>query len=137
MLVDVSVPLRADLPSWPGEAGLERRLKSSLDAGDAATVSHLALGAHTGTHMDGPNHFVAGASGIDELSLEALVGPCWVADLSFIESGPITSEHLEAALIPEDTERLLARTRNSPWASDTSFREDFCAYDASAAEWCV
>ena len=30
-----------------------------MDRGDICTVSTLSMGSHTGTHMDGPLHFVA------------------------------------------------------------------------------
>jgi arylformamidase len=136
MIVDVSVPLRADLPHWPGESALDREVVSSVEDGDSATVSRLTMGTHTGTHMDAPVHFLAGGEGIDTLPLEALWGPAFVADLTDVE-GTISADDLEEAGIPDDCERLLAKTRNSGWSADTGFREDFAAYDASAARWVV
>jgi hypothetical protein len=49
---DISAPLRADLPHWPDEQGLVRRVTSDLTKGDEATVSFLELGltpVHTST----------------------------------------------------------------------------------------
>jgi arylformamidase len=133
---DVTAPLREDLPTWPGEEGLRRRVVKDLAKGDSSTVSHLSLGAHTGTHIDAPVHFIDGGTGIDALALDALVGPALVAGLEELQ-GPITAGDLEAA-VPDGAERLLLKTRNSGWsASDTSFRQDFVALDPSAAEWCV
>jgi arylformamidase len=133
---DVTAPLREDLPAWPGEEGLRRRLVKDQSRGDSSTVSHLSLGAHTGTHIDAPVHFLVGGGGIDALAPEALVGPALVAGLEGAQEA-ITASDLEAA-VPEGAERLLLKTRNSGWsASDTSFREDFVALDPSAAEWCV
>ncbi len=136
MIVDVTVRLREGLPHWPGQDGFGREVASSTDAGDRSTVSTLTLGAHTGTHFDGPVHFLAGGPGIESLPLEALLGDCCVADLTQLEEH-ITAEALEAAGIPDGTTRLLAKTRNSGWSHDDAFREGFCAYDASAARWCV
>lgn len=136
MIVDVSVPLRPDLPHWPNEDGFRRHLVHDLAAGASATVSSLLLGAHVGTHMDAPVHFLEGGDGIDAVDLDACVGPGWVADLTALER-PITADDLEAAGIPDGIGRLLAKTRNSGWSRDASFREDFVAYDASAAEWCL
>ncbi|HEV8571423.1 MAG TPA: cyclase family protein [Actinomycetota bacterium] len=133
---DVTAPLREDLPVWPGEEGLRRRLVKDQARGDSSTVSHLSLGAHTGTHIDAPVHFLEGGGGIDALPAEALVGPAVVAGLEGVQ-GRIAASDLEAA-VPEGVERLLLKTRNSGWSkSDTSFREDFVALDPSAAEWCV
>lgn len=134
---DISAPLRADLPSWPKEEGLERKLRSSMMLGDSANVSQLSLGAHTGTHVDAPAHFLQEGAGVDSLALDALVGPAVVVDLRHIR-GAITSRDLDAAGIAPGAERVLARTRNSGWSEkDTSFREDFTAYELSAAQWLV
>jgi arylformamidase len=133
---DVTAPLREDLPVWPGEEGLRRRLVKDQARGDSSTVSHLSLGAHTGTHIDAPVHFLAGAGGIDTLAPDALVGPALVAGLEDAE-GPIGGDDLGAA-VPDGAERLLLKTRNSGWSgADTTFREDFVALDVTAAEWCL
>ena len=129
---DISVPLSADLPHWPGEKALARSLLSDLKKGDTATVSLLELGAHTGTHIDAPKHFIDGGGGIDTLSLEATTGPCVVADLTGVD-GAISGADLQ--MLPPGVERLIAKTRNSGWSkTDTEFRS---AFDAPAARWCV
>jgi arylformamidase len=133
---DATAPLREDLPTWPGEQGLDRRLVKEFAKGDSSTVSHLSLGAHTGTHIDAPVHFIEGGGGIDALDPEALVGPAVVVGLDRVE-GTIGGDDLDAS-VPEGARRILVKTRNSGWsASDTEFREDFVALDPSAAEWCV
>jgi arylformamidase len=134
---EISAPLRPDLPSWPGEGGLRREVVTDVSRGDSATVSRLSLGAHTGTHIDAPCHFLPGAPGVESLEPDVLVGPAVVAGLEHL-TGPITATDLNAVGLPEGTERLLAKTTNSGWsARDTSFRKDFIAFDASGAQWCV
>jgi arylformamidase len=133
---DVTAPLRADLPTWPGEEGLHRRLVKDLAKGDGSTVSHLSLGAHTGTHVDAPVHFIEGSGGIDDLDVESLVGPAVVVGFDHVE-GTVGADDLEAS-VPAGEHRILLKTRNSGWSgSDTEFREDFVALDPSGAEWCV
>ena len=51
----------------------------AIERGDPANVSRLELGAHTGTHVDAPRHFLPSAPGADALPLEAFIGPCVVA----------------------------------------------------------
>ena len=112
-----------------------RRVKSNLTKGDDATVSLLEMGAHTGTHIDAPSHFVLDGGGIEHLPLDALAGVATVADLTHID-GPIGAGDLES--LPHGVDRLIAKTRNSGWSKrDTEFRRDFVAFDESAAEWCV
>jgi arylformamidase len=136
MIVDVSVSLRPGMPHWPSQPGFERDVLKSIEQGAHDTVSALRFGAHTGTHIDAPLHFIAGGGGIESIDLEACVGPGWVAELAAV-TGAISADDLERAGIPASTTRLLAKTRNSGWSRETAFREDFCAFDASGAQWCV
>jgi arylformamidase len=134
---DVSAPLRADLPVWPGEQGLRRELTSDLRAGDVATTSHLSMSAHAGTHIDAPVHFLEDGSGVDAYPVEAFIGPAFVADLR--GAGPeVTADDLDAADVADGTERLLLLTDNAGWTRrDDSFTEDYVALHPSAAEWCT
>lgn len=133
---DISAALRDDLPTWPGEKGMKRTLAAS-QPDDPATASHLSFGAHSGTHVDAPVHFLAGAGGIEAFSPDVFVGACFVADMRHV-TDLITADDLDQAGVPEDVPRVLALTPNSGWSqTDTSFRRDYVAFDASAARWCV
>lgn len=109
---------------------------ASFAAGDAMCVSHLQLGAHAGTHIDAPRHFLPGAGGIETVPASALIGPAHVID---VPAGMSTiSADLLAAALPRGATRVLARTTNSGWSqADTAFDESYVAYDTSAAAWCV
>jgi arylformamidase len=119
-IYDVSLPISNRLPTWPGDpaVGLERA--SSIAAGDAANVSRLAAGVHTGTHVDAPVHFVNGAGGIDSIPIETLVGPCLV----------VVADPPGRELRPEDLPetghtRILFKTRNSRrWSPDPNLEFD-------------
>ncbi len=104
---------------------------------DPATVSHLAFGAHSGTHVDAPVHFLREGVGIETFPLESFIGPCFVADLRGVND-LVTGDDLESAGVPDDAERILALTRNSGWSRrDTTFSPDYVAFELSAAQWCV
>ena len=137
-LIDVSAPLREELVTWPGVVErFHRSVHSSLDAGDGMTVSSYQIGAHAGTHVDAPNHFIAGAGGIEAISLDSLVGPARVVAVPD-SVDVITADTLTAAQLPAGTERVLLRTRNSGWSrSGAPFREDYVAADYSAARYLV
>lgn len=135
---DISAPLRAELVTWPGVVErFDRHTVASFDAGDAMTVSQLHLGAHAGTHIDAPCHFLPGGGGIETLPTDALIGPAHVIDVP-PGAAVISADLLDDMAIPEGTTRLLARTSNSGWSRRaTAFDEGYVAFDAPAATWCV
>ncbi len=57
---DISVPISGAIIVWPSDPGVKITQTSHLDKGDMMTVSRLDMGAHTGTHVDAPCHFVPG-----------------------------------------------------------------------------
>jgi arylformamidase len=123
-IFDVSVPISSRLPTWPGDPRVSLSRASSIANGDPANVSRLDAGVHTGTHVDAPVHFVDGATGIDSIPVETLVGPCLV-----VQASPPGLE-----LRPEDLpatahQRILFKTRNSAyWAAGaTEFETEFVA----------
>jgi arylformamidase len=129
---DVSVPLRADMPTYDGEPGPSLDFRSLLSRGDSMTISAISLGSHTGTHVDAPAHFLDGAPRVDSLPLDALVGPAYVAD--FDGDTHITGADLDSMAIPADCRRLLFKTRNSRFWDDSSFHTDFIALAPDAAK---
>ena len=73
---------------------------------------------------------------MDELPIDRLIGPCFVADIA----GPastIEAADLSHVGIPPDTRRLLLKTRNARhWSGPIPrFDERFVALGASAADW--
>jgi arylformamidase len=136
-IVDVSLPIGPDLLTWPGDPGIRIDPAKRIDRGDSANVSELHLGSHTGTHVDPPVHFLPGERSIDELDLDVFFGPAVVADLGDAEA--IGSAELEALDLPDGTERLLCRTRNSElWTRlPAGFPEDYVAVTEDGARWLV
>ena len=134
---DVSLVLRPDMTTWSGEPGPAVAPLRRIAKGDSANVSTISFGDHTGTHVDPPVHFIEGGGTVDDLPLEALVGPCLV--LAYEGSAHVGAEWLERAKIPAGTARLLFKTRNSELWSDPTrpFTRDFVTINASAARWCV
>jgi arylformamidase len=124
-IYDVSLPISARTPTYPGDPGIEIGQWLSLATGDAANVSVLHFGAHTGTHVDAPAHFIQGAPGLQSMSLEILTGEATVVEIAdevlAIDAGVVTSTCLTAA------RRVLFKTRNSSFWSeaDGQFRSDY------------
>src|SRR5262245_14568291 len=116
---------------YPGDPRVAVNQTTHVDRGRPATVSHLSLGVHTGTHVDAPVHFIGGATGVDEFSIDAMIGPARVIELR--DKEVCTAQDLAAYDIRAG-ERLLLRTNNSHrcWNVD-SFVEDYAHIDTSAA----
>ena len=129
--IDISVPLYTGMAHWPDNPPVRIERIIDLEKGDAATVSKLSLGAHTGTHMDAPAHFLPHGAGIDALPLAATLGPARVIAISDGES--IKRHELERHAIQRG-ERVLFKTQNSArcWQTD-EFVEDFVYITAEAA----
>jgi arylformamidase len=109
-LIDVTLPLGAALPSFPGDPPFELTPVLKLSAGSPYNVSRLVTGTHAGTHVDAPAHFVAGGATVDQLPLEILIGKARVLDMSAVER--IERRDLEQADLRDDI-RVLIKTRTS------------------------
>ena len=132
-IYDVSVPLSKLTPTYPGDPGIEITSWHSLAKGDSANVSLLHFGAHSGTHIDAPAHFIQGGKRVDELSLECLVGPALVVEV------PTTMKTIDEEFISSldlrNTSRILFKTRNSGFWNrpEAGFRADYTYLAAESA----
>ncbi len=138
---DISVTLQDGIPLWPDNPPFELVRVNDMAAGASANVSRLALGCHTGTHVDAPIHFIPGGTGVDTLPLELLTGPAsvYAVILTPADNGNVTAVALERANIPPGTLRILLKTRNSElWKlGPHEFRPDFAGITADGAQWVV
>ena len=80
-LYDITVPIENGMPVWPGDPAVRLEQVSSIAQGANANVSSLACGVHVGTHVDASHHFLDGASTVEALPLDVLLGKAYVADL--------------------------------------------------------
>lgn len=121
--IDISMPLAVGMPAFPGDPAFRSTPVKELARGDAYRLSRLELGSHTGTHLDPPGHFFAGAAGAEAIDLELLNGPCEVLEVH--PRGPrIAAEDLSG--FRGGTTRLLLKTPNSArWARRLEFFDDY------------
>jgi arylformamidase len=131
--IDVSVPLRSGMVHWPDNPPVRIERMLDMECGDAANVSTLSLGSHTGTHMDAPIHFVPGEAGMDRMPLDATIGRARVIEIQ--DPVSIKPDELDPHEISRG-ERILFKTQNSTrrwWAED--FAEDFVYVSQEAARY--
>lgn len=132
---DISIALSPETPTYPGDAGVSIAPTHRISRGDGYNSSQLNLSTHSGTHIDPPSHILEGGASLDGLSLDVFVGKAWVAELASPRS--ISAADLAAAGIPEGTERLLLKTRNSQLWERPGFQSDFVYIEPDAARWIV
>ena len=135
-IYDISVPISATMPVYPGDPAVSIEPVMQIAKGDVANVSRLSFGNHTGTHLDPPVHFVPGGATVDQLDLNVLYGPVRVIDMAHIEK-EITADDLERAKLPPHAVRILCKTRNSELWERQGFQKDFVAFAWDAAQWFV
>jgi arylformamidase len=116
---------------WPDNPPIELVRIMDVGKGDAATVSRLSLGVHSGTHVDAPVHFLADGAGVDAFPLDHLIGEARVVE---VDDGPSIGAARVRAVDPRPGERLLFKTRNSArcWKADRFFA-DFVHLSVEAA----
>jgi len=133
-IFDVSVRTSAKMPFYPGDPQFVLTRVKALERGDAANVSQIAMGVHTGTHIDAPAHFLTGGATLDGLPLEATIGEAVVADLrgrARIEAASLKEVSLGAGDI------LLCKTDNSALWDREDFQKDYVALTAEAAHYLI
>lgn len=124
----------ATTPVYEGDAPMKFDFLKDMRRGDPLTLSVFSLGAHSGTHVDAPMHFVADGAPVDQIPLDALVGPARVLQIAdsvhSIDAAELNRHQWRGA------ERVLFRTRSTErrWMSSAEFHRDFAYIAPDAAQ---
>ena len=132
--VDVTATLDpARTPVYEGDAPMKFDFLKDMRKGDKLTLSVYSLGAHSGTHIDAPMHFIANGAPIDQVPLTALVGSARIIEI------PDSVQAIDAAELNrhewKGARRVLFRTRSTSrgWM-DSAFHKDFAYIAPDAAQ---
>ena len=107
-LWDISPPVHAGSPVFPGDAPYQQTWAATLSADCPVNVATLTLSPHTGAHADAPLHYSADGAAVGALDLAPFLGPCRV--IHAIGCGPLIAwQHLQHALA-DLPPRVLVRT---------------------------
>ncbi len=134
---DISMMLENGMLSYPKDVPYRRQLQRDLEEGENSNVSFVEMSAHTGSHVDSPRHYYPKGYGVEQIPLESLYGPAWVADCTGLAA--VTAEVLKER-VPAGTKRLLLKTDNSQELAKNPhgpFRRDFIYLDGSGARFAV
>ncbi|MEW6705155.1 MAG: arylformamidase [Pseudomonadota bacterium] len=107
-LWDISPPVAAGSPVFPGDTEYQQRWAATIGPGCPVNVSTLTLSPHVGAHADAPLHYDRDGAAIGAVDLAPYLGVCRV--IHAIGCGPLLRwEHLQHAAhgLPQ---RVLVRT---------------------------
>src|SRR5256885_15405582 len=119
---------------YAGDAPMKFDFLHDMRKGDSFTLSAYSMGAHSGTHIDAPMHFVRDGASIEQVPLSALIGPARVIDI------PDAVQAIDAAELNKHdwrgVPRVLFRTRSAlrGWMSSPAFHRDFAYIAPDAAQ---
>jgi len=133
--VDVSATLDpTGTPVYEGDAPMKFDFLKNMQRGDNFTLSVYSMGAHSGTHIDAPMHFIRGGAPVDQIPLDPLIGTARVIAI------PDSVQAIDAAELNRHewraTKRVLFRTRSSlrGWMDSAQFHRDFAYIAPDAAQ---
>ena len=96
-LWDISPPLQADTPVFPGDTAYQQHWSATLGPDCPVNVSAITLSPHAGAHADAPLHYDPQGAAAGALDLAPYLGPCRV--IHAMGCGPLVRpEHLAGHL---------------------------------------
>ena len=130
-IIDISLPIYPGMIRYPKNPAV--RFKRIRGGGShSSELTELALGSHTGTHVDAPRHVFKNKKTLDQLPISLFVGQCRVLDMTHVQY-VIKVHDLQPKKIKRG-ERILFKTNNST-RGYKKFRSDFIALDGQAADF--
>jgi arylformamidase len=132
-ILDISRPVRAGIPVWPGDTPYEYRRSWKLGGGCPVNVGQVTMSLHTGAHTDAPYHFDDAGAAIADVDLSKYLGPCVVVDARPAGRGLVPADlpaGTEAAL--RGAPRLLVRMYD---ARPAGFDEHLPHLTPETADW--
>ena len=131
-IYDISWPISPTTTEYKNKKTISFESLKNFDT-DSVRDSKICLGAHTGTHVDAPSHFLKDGKTIDAITLDRLIGRAQVLDLTNVVDRISASDLQKFELHPGEI--ILLKTANSSILLTNPFHSDFVYLDASGAEF--
>ncbi len=131
-LIDITRPLSATTPPWPGDQPVDFQHAATIAAGDVVNLGRLHMSVHVGTHVDAPFHYDNSGPTIDQISPETYVGPAQVID---VRGEPAITVALLTSLGVPKAPRLLLRT--GAWTAPDVFPTTWPLMDLEVPAWLI
>ena len=132
--IDVTITLENGMVHWEGDPECKIFRYFELGVNDIpCNLTKIEMSAHTATHMDAMCHFVKDGIGMDEMPLEATIGPCRVIQMDVEDQ--IMPADLEGLGLQKG-ERIIFKTRNTTasWDLAPTFDKNFISISEAAGQ---
>jgi arylformamidase len=133
-LIDISVPVSASTPEWPGDTPFSCGWKAKRSAGESINLSEFTTSPHVGTHADAPLHVEDGWAASEALPIAAFMGVAYVLDARHA-SFTLSLEWMQEQFAAEVPERVLLKTGRT--IASGQFPESWPVLSQDAARWLV
>lgn len=130
-IFDISLTIQNSMLVWRDDPPVNVEVIAKVEK-DGYGQANLILSTHSGTHVDAPNHFVAGGIGVDQIPLEKLIGPCKVLDLIGMDRMEILPEDLGEV---KKGDRILLKTGNYKLLKGSEFPDQYVSLSVDAAKF--
>lgn len=131
-IIDISWPISESITSYKDSKPISITQNKIFEQ-DHVRDSTIIMNMHTGTHVDAPAHFLKDGKTIEHVSLDSLVGPCRVLDVTKVEDKIMPEDLLSHNI--EAGERILLKTKNSSFPLTGQFHKEFIYLEQSAAQF--
>jgi kynurenine formamidase len=135
--IDLSHPLADGMPSW-SQLPPPRVTHPFVLGPHHANITQLSLQVHSGTHVDAPCHFLAGAASMEQIPVERFMGPGWVCHVHRGRRGEVTARDLEQAVgRPEPGVSILLCTGYGRLFGEPEYYGEYPYLTGDAVEWLI
>lgn len=135
-MLDISWPISEEMTAYKDKKAVTF-IPTKNYAEHAARESIITLGAHSGTHIDAPSHFIERGKTVDQISLNQLQGACIALDFTAVAE-KISRADLEKCNLTAQIKAgdiVLLKTKNSSLSPTTQFDPHFVYLERSGAEF--
>ncbi len=133
-LYDATLPIREGMVTFPGDPPFRLEPFFQRHKGDPFDLALMSVGTHLGTHVDPPAHYLDNGATVDQLPLDALVGPGIVLDMR--GKPRVDRQALETSGLG-DHARVFLKTDNGPFLLEPPFREEYVHLTEEGAQCLV
>ena len=133
-LIDISIPVSATTPEWPGDTPFSCGWVAKRANGESVNLSQIVMSPHVGTHADAPLHVEDNWAASEMLPLTAFMGAAYVLDAR-TAGLTLSLEWMQEQFAGEVPERLLLHT--GACIARGSFPDEWPVLNQDAARWLV
>jgi arylformamidase len=129
-IFDISWPISPEMTAYKDKKVVEITHTKTFDK-DYVRESLLTIGAHSGTHIDAPSHFLKDGISIDQQPVYATCGPCKVFDVTHVDDAIMPTDLVSFDM--QEGDIILFKTKNSDLESMQPFTPNFVYLHHTAA----